>query len=225
MKVGDVMTRGVITLAPDTPLRKAAQLMLQYDLTGFPVVQQGKLVGVITEGDLMRRVECGTGGPSAVEALAEPGLLAEAYTHSHGRSVADVMSRQLITASTETSLEEAVRLMERYHVKRLPVVNEDNGVVGVLSRANLLHVFIVASPQEAGAAQDDAAIREQLERELADHRWLQGASISIAVKDGVVELRGTIADERQRTALRVAAENIGGVRGVADQVTCVGPAQ
>ena len=96
MKVAEVMTRGVISIAPTDSVIKAAQLMLQYELSGFPVVNRGKLVGIVTEGDFLRRVEIGTGRkPRArwIELLLAPGELAEEYAHAHGRKVEEVMSQ------------------------------------------------------------------------------------------------------------------------------------
>src|SRR6266704_1812224 len=138
MKVTDVMTRGVISIAPDDLMRKAAQLMLQYDVSGFPVLDRGELVGIITEGDFLRRGETGTERHRTrwIEVLAGPGRLAEEYAHAHGRKVGEVMTREVVTIAEDASLEEAVRLMERYHINRLPVVKSDT-MVGILSRGNL----------------------------------------------------------------------------------------
>src|SRR5208282_4251086 len=124
MKVADTMTRGVISLAPEDSMHKAAKLMLQYEVSGFPVVDRGKLVGIITEGDFLRRVEIGTERRRArwIEVLAGPGRLAEEYAHAHGRKVGEVMTREVVTVAEEASLEEAVGLMESHRVKRLPVL-------------------------------------------------------------------------------------------------------
>jgi len=154
MKVAEVMTRGVISIAPTDTVIKAAQLMLQYDLSGFPVMNRGKLVGIITEGDFLRRAEIGTERkPRArwITFLVAPGRVAEEYARAHRSRVEDVMTRNVVTVAENASLEEAVRLMERHHVKRLPVVKGD-AVVGIISRANLVHAFIVAFSKTASAA-------------------------------------------------------------------------
>ena len=147
MKVAEVMTRGVISIAPTDTVIKAAQLMLQYDLSGFPVVNRGKLVGIITEGDLLRRDEVGTVRTSRIrwiEFLLAPGQVAKEYARSYGSKVEEVMTEDVVTVAEDAPLEEAVRLMERYHVKRLPVVKGD-AMVGIISRANLVHALIVTS--------------------------------------------------------------------------------
>ena len=116
MNVADVMTRGVISLAPDDSVQKAAKLMMQYEVSGFPVLDRGKLVGIVTEGDFLRRVEIGTERRRTrwIEFLAGPGRRADEYAHAHGRKVGDVMTRDLVTVTEETSLEEAVGLMETH---------------------------------------------------------------------------------------------------------------
>jgi CBS domain-containing protein len=138
MKVAEVMTRGVISIAPIDSMKKAAQLMLQYDMSGFPVMDRGKLVGIVTEGDFLRRTEIGTERHRTrwIELLVAPGQLADEYAHAHGRKVEEVMTRDVVTVAEDASLEEAVRLLERHHIKRLPVV-KGGAMVGILSRANL----------------------------------------------------------------------------------------
>ena len=225
MKVADIMTRGVISLAPEDTLRKAAELMLRYDMSGFPVLDRGKLVGMITQGDFMRRVETGTDRPRPrwIEFFADPGLLAAEYAHTHARTVGEMMTRNVVTVGEDASLAEAVELMERHHVKRLPVVKR-GVLIGIVTRVNLLHAFIARTPREQPAPLGDAAIREQLIAELGRQPWISPGSVQVAVEQGVVSLTGTIRDERQRAALRVAAENIPGVKEVVEDLREIDPA-
>jgi len=219
MIVADVMTRGVISLAPEDSVRKAAERMLRYDTSGFPVLDHGKLVGMITQGDFLRRAETGTERhrPRWSEFFADPGRLAGDYVHAHARTVAEVMTRDVITISEDASLDEAVELMERHRVKRLPVV-KGGVMVGIISRVNLLHAFLVGSPKDQPAPLDDNAIHDRLMAELNSQPWLTHGSMQAMVKNGVVVLQGKIRDERQRAALRVAAENIPGVKQVIDDL-------
>jgi CBS domain-containing protein len=219
MNVADVMTRGVISLAPDDSMRKAAQLMLRYDMSGIPVVDRGKLVGIVTEGDFLRRTETGTERQRRrwIEILVGPGRLAEEYAHAHGRTIDEVMTREVVTVAEDTSLEEAVRLMELHHVKRLPVVKGD-AVVGIITRANLVRAFIMALPKIPASPVSDAAIREKLVAELDKQPWAPRGSFDAVVENGVVDLQGIIRDERQCVALRIAAENIPGVKQVRDHL-------
>jgi CBS domain-containing protein len=226
MNVADVMTRGVISLAPDDSVQKAAKLMVQYEVSGFPVLDHGKLVGIVTEGDFLRRVETGTEQRRTrwIEFLAGPGQLADEYAHAHGRKVGDVMTRDLVTVTEETSLEELVGLMESHHIKRLPVV-KGGDLVGIISRGTLLHAFLAAWPKPTTRAMSDASIREQLAAEFNRQSWAPSGSLDVAVKNGIVDLHGIIRDERQRAALRIAAENIPGVKLVRDHLTDVVPLQ
>ena len=219
MRVGDVMTRGVITVPPDMSLHKAAELMLQYELSGFPVVEHGKLVGIISEGDFLRRVETGTERKHSrwLELFVGGGELAQEYTRAHGRTVGDVMARDLVTIGEAASLEEAVHLMETHRVKRLPVVRRDK-VVGIISRGSLLHAFVAATPQHPFRNVTDAAIRKRLNAELSGLHWVPQGSVRATVEHGVVDLSGVIRDERQRAALRVLAENIEGVTDVREHL-------
>ncbi len=219
MKVADVMTRGVISIAPGDTLRKAAELMLRYDLSGFPVLHQGKLVGIITEGDFLRRAETGTERSRShwLELFVAPERLAGEYTHSHARQVGEVMTRNLVTIDENASLADAVQLMEKHRVKRIPVVKNE-AVVGILSRRNLVHAFVAATPKDPPAPLSDEAIRVQLTTELDRQPWISHGAIEATVEQGVVVLEGSVRDERQREALRVAAENIPGVNQVIDRL-------
>ena len=149
MLVSDVMTRGVSTVAPTDPLRKAAHLMLQYEISGLPVVDRGRLVGIISEGDFLRRVETGTEQhrPRWIEVMFGPHQLTELQARAEGRTVGEVMSRNVVTIGEDATLEEAVSLMERHGVKRLPVVAGD-APIGILTRANLVHAFMVATAEK-----------------------------------------------------------------------------
>lgn len=219
MKVADVMSRGVLSVAPCDPVRRAAELMLRYGVSGFPVLDQGKLVGMITQGDFLRRAETGTERHRArfADLLANSGWLADEYVRSHARTVADVMTCDVVTVSADAALSHAAELMIRHHVNRLPVVSA-NGVIGIISRVDLLHAFLVAAPKEASAPLDDAEISSQLTIELERQPWISRGAIEPSVANGVVVLKGTVKDARERAALRVAAENIPGVKRVVDDL-------
>jgi len=219
MKVSDVMSRGLLWVEPKDSVRKAAELMMRYGVNGFPVLDQGKLVGMITQGDFLRRAETGTERhrSTLAELVADSGQLADEYVRSHGRTVADVMTRKVVSVSADAPLSDAVELMVRHHVKRLPVVGA-NGMVGMISRVDLLHAFLVATPKTPPAPLDDPAILGQLKAELDRQPWIARSSVEPSVENRVVVLSGTVQDTRQRTALRVLAENIPGVKRVVDDL-------
>src|SRR5271166_1095126 len=225
MNVKDVMTSPVLSVESDSPILQAIQIMLQRHISGLPVVdKQGHLVGIVTEGDFLRRAETGTQQrrPRWLEFLIGPGRLADEYTHSHGRMVDEIMTPDPITVTEQTPLDEVVRAMEKHRIKRLPVVR-DQKLVGIVSRANLLHALAGVATDIKPVTTGDQAIREQLLAELARQSWAPAALINGIVKDATVELWGTITDERERQAITVAAENVPGVKGVRDHLVWIEP--
>jgi CBS domain-containing protein len=225
MKASDVMTRTVISADPDATVLHAARQMLQHHISGLPVVDNaGKLVGVLSEGDFLRRRETQTDRKRSrwLEFLMSPGKIAAEYTHSHGSRVAEVMTTEVHTASEDAPLEKIVELMEHRRIKRVPIMR-GNKVVGIVTRSNLLHAMVSLARTEPKTANDDATIREKLLAEMRKETWAPIAMTNVVVHAGVVELWGVIADERQREALKVAAENIAGVQAVKDHLVWVEP--
>jgi CBS domain-containing protein len=226
MKASDVMTLNVVSVTPDSSVMDAVQLMLRQNISGLPVLdKEDHLVGIVTEGDLLRRAETGTQRrrPRWIEFLLGPGKLADEYVRTAGRKVSEVMTPGVYTVSEDTPLEDVVRLMERHRIKRLPVVRGMT-VVGIVSRSNLLRALANISHEVKPVSADDSAIRERLIAELKKQPWAPVAMIDIFVRDGVVTLSGAVMDDRERQALRVAAENIPGVKGVKDQLLWIDPA-
>jgi len=225
MKAKDVMTRNVISVAPDATVLQAARLMLQHHISGLPVVDKaGKLVGVLSEGDFLRRRETQTERRRSrwLEFLMGPGRVAADYVHSHGSKVSEVMSPAVRTIGEDTPLEDIVQTMEKHRIKRLPVMRGDK-VVGIVTRSNLMHAMVSLARVAPAAPKDDAAIRDKLLAEIQKQEWAPIATANVVVRDGVVELWGMIVDERQREALKVAAENIPGVKAVKDHLVWIEP--
>jgi CBS domain-containing protein len=223
MRAKDVMTSPVVTIEPDVDVLQAVRIMLQRRVSGLPVVEKdGRLVGIVTEGDFLRRAETGTQRrrPRWLEFLVGPGRLAQDYARAHARKVGDVMTAEPITVDESTALDDIVKLMEKRQIKRIPVVRGSD-VVGIVSRANLLHALASVAREAKPAAQSDAAIRALFMDELSKQSWAPVALINPVVRDGVVELWGTITDERERAALVVAAENVPGVKAVRDHLAWV----
>ena len=223
MHAADIMTRHVVSVAEDATLGEAIRLMLRKAVSGLPVVdREARPVGVVTEGDLLRRVELGTERqrPRWVEFFRGPGRRAGEYVRTHTRRVADVMSRDPVAVGGDTPLEEVVSLMERHGIKRVLVVREER-LVGLVSRADLLRMLLPALEPETPACGSDEEIRDRLLRSLEKEGWVTREGLQVSCKDGVVTLKGTIFDERQAQALRVAAEAIPGVRRVEDHLLWV----
>jgi CBS domain-containing protein len=225
MKVRDIMSPRVISVAPDAGILEAIRLMLQNHISGLPVIDaSGALIGIVTEGDFLRRGETGTERKRSrwLEFLLGPSRLADEYVHTHSRTVKDVMTPEAITIGEDAGLDEAVEIMERRRIKRLPVVRGGQ-VVGIISRANLLHALVSLAVTAPPPALTDVAIREELLGQFQKMTWVPAALVDPVVKDGVVELWGTITEEAQREALKVCAQNIPGVRSVVSRLTWIEP--
>ena len=225
MNAADLMSTDVMTLNTEMNVIDAARTMLRHRISGLPVLDwQGKLIGMLTEGDLLRRSETGTGRHRArwLELLLGPGRAAEDFTAAHARKVGEVMTERVISVAPDTPLDEVVTAMERHRVRRIPVVAEGR-LVGILSRADLLRGLVAQSEMVAAAPGGDEEIRGRVLAELRRQSWAPLAAINVAVKNGVVELRGSVTDDRERAALTVLCENIPGVTAVVDHLVFVEP--
>ncbi len=222
MRAHQIMAKPVITVAPDATIIDAANLMLQKHVSGLPVVDStGKLVGIVSEGDFIRRSEIGTQRKRGrwLRFILGPGRSASDFVQEHGRKISDVMTKSPLTITEDAALAEIVELMERNNVKRLPVVR-DGKVVGIVSRANLLQAVASLAREVPDPTADDDHIRDRVIAAMEKHDWCP-FGLSVIVKDGIVHLSGVITEERARQAAIVAAENVEGVRKVHDQLCWV----
>lgn len=225
MIVADVMTRHVISIAPDATVEDAARLMLQRAISGLMVVDdQGQLAGVVTEGDLLRRDELGTQRhrPWWLRLLVSPGRQAADFTRTHGRRVKDVMTQDVVTVPSGAPLREVVELMEQHRIKRVPVTQEGK-VTGVVSRADMLRALVVSTRNDTPLAGDDRSIRSKILDGLDRESWAPTTSLNVMVADGVVDLWGTITSDQERRAICVIAENTPGVKKVNDHLVFIEP--
>jgi CBS-domain-containing membrane protein len=225
MQAAAIMTAPVIGIEPTASISDAAGLMLSRKISGLPVIRNdGALVGIVSEGDFLRRGELGTKQKRSrwLEFLVSPGRAADEYVQANGRRIDEVMTADVVTVSPGASLPEIVELMTRHHVKRIPVVDDGN-VVGIVTRSDLLRALLEVLPGSAPADTDDEQIRQSIIAELATQKWAGKDMIDVIVNKGAVELSGAIFDERERQAAIVAAENVAGVKAVKDSLFCVGP--
>jgi CBS domain-containing protein len=221
MRAHQIMTRSVITVTPETTIVDAANTMLQRHVSGLPVVKAGKLVGIVSEGDFIRRSEIGTERKRGrfLKFILGPGTEATDFVHEHGRKVAEIMTRSPLTITEDAPLEKIVELMEKNDIKRLPVTRGDQ-VVGIVSRANLLQAVASLARQVPDPTADDDHIRNRIIDALEKNDWCP-FGLSVIVRDGIVHLSGVIAEERSRQAAVVAAENVTGVKKVHDHLCWV----
>jgi CBS domain-containing protein len=223
MRAHQIMTRPVITVTPDTTIVEAANTMLQKHVSGLPVVDAtGKLVGMLSEGDFIRRGEIGTQRRRGrfLKFILGPGKAASDFVQEHGRKVSEIMTTEpLLTVGEETPLEKIVALMETNNVKRLPVMR-DGKVVGIVSRSNLLQAVASLARDFPDPTADDDHIRNRVIDTLARQEWCP-FGLSVVARDGIVHLSGVITEERARQASVVAAENVAGVKKVHDHLCWV----
>ena len=221
MNALQAMTHPVVTVPADATVFAAADILLGSRISAAPVVDaDGKLVGIVSEADLMNRPEVGTVPAKSwlQRLLADNALLARDYIRSHSHRVADVMTREVITAGERTQLAEIAKLMERHRIKRVPIVR-DGKVIGIVSRANLLQGLLAREPHPADGANDEK-IRAGVFAELAKHPWSSGVT-NVVVDQGVVHLWGNVGSASSKEAARVVAENIPGVRRVVNNVVVI----
>jgi CBS-domain-containing membrane protein len=222
MKASDIMTRKVKTVSPDTRVGDVAKTMIERQVSGVPVIDKGRrVVGIVTEGDLLRRAELGTERRRSwwLELLTDESQQAADFVKSRGLKAADVMTRSVISVSPGADLREIVDIMEKSSIKRVTVVSGGK-LVGIVSRHDLLRALSRAKAKPAAkTAKGDTAIRDYLRRQTERESWAATATVNFVVDKGKVELFGAVRSPAQREALRVMAESAPGVRAVKNRVT------
>jgi CBS domain-containing protein len=221
MKASDVMVTDVITVTPESDVPTVATLLLTNHISGAPVVDgQGKLVGMISEGDLLRRSEAGTAHerPWWLRLLMGRELLAGEFLKEHCRRVGDLMTRDVVSAAPDTPVADIATLLERHRIKRVPIV-EGGTVVGIVSRANLIQALATfrkkaLEPQPIA----DIELRETVVSRLKSEPWVRPNLINVTVTDGTVDLWGIVGSAVEKQALRVAVETVPNVKAVNDNV-------
>lgn len=219
MHARDVMVAPVITVKPSTAVKEVAELFLKKRISAAPVIDsQGKLVGILSEGDLLHRVEADTERhrPWWFEVFMGSDTLAAEYVKSHGRKVSDIMTRKVIIASPQTPLHEVATLMEQNAIKRVPIL-ENGQLVGIVSRANLIQAVATAR-KLLDIPLSDTTIREQILSHLKKQPWAHTAMLNVTVNAGVVDLWGIAESTTERKAMKVAAESVPDVCEVNDNL-------
>ena len=221
MRAADVMTNEVITVGEDASVQEAAKLLAEHGISAVPVVDRDKrVVGMVSEGDLLHRAETGTERRRAwwLEMVASTNQLAGEYVKSHSGSVKDVMKCDVISVTEETTVADIAILLETNRIKRVLVLRDDR-LVGIVSRANLVRALAMSiNERPSGAEADDRAIRDRLLAELKAQKWAEVSPANIMVKDGVVHLWSSYYSNQEKRALVVASESIPGVRRVEDHM-------
>lgn len=215
MQAVDIMTKDVISVGPEEEVSAIAQLLLNHHISAVPVIDDShQVVGIVSEGDLMRRIRKEDGKESSWWLSLFAGHKDPAdYVKTHGRKADEVMTVNPMTIEEDAPLHKIARLLEKHRIKRVPVVKEGK-LVGIVSRANLLQGLATEAAASDGALKDDRAIRDAILDEIEDNTGVRSAAISVTVSNGVAELWGLIDSSDQRKAIEVAAENTPGVTRV-----------
>jgi CBS domain-containing protein len=221
MKASDIMVSNVITIGVDATVYDVAELLVEKRISAVPVVSaKGELLGIVSEGDLLRRAEVGTEKRRSwwLEAWTSKEALANDFVKSHSRKATDIMTRRVITARPDTSLGEIATLLEQNGIKRVPIVTGGK-VVGIVSRSNLIQALASATKANGPQARvDDATIREKVMAQLKTRPWTKPWLVNVVVQDGTVNLWGVVDSQAEKDAARVAVETTPGVRAVSNHL-------
>lgn len=221
MQAADVMTTHVVTVGPDTEVRHIASTLLEHRISAVPVVDgERRLLGIVSEGDLVMRAENETGTRTSwwLELFGGFESRAHHFVRTHGRGARDVMTRNIVSVAEDTELSEIAKLLLARNIKRVPVLREGR-VVGIVSRANLLH-GLASRPALPDLATDSTDVRESIYQRLSE-AGLRTGILNIVVTEGTAHLWGTTRSIGEREAIRVAAEVAPGVQRVEDHLIVV----
>lgn len=224
MRAKDVMTASVVTVGTDTSVRDIAGTLAERRISAVPVVSaDGKIAGIVSEGDLIRRAETQTERRPSwwLTLLSDPADKALDYIKAHGGTAKDVMTRKIISVGEDATLEEIADTLERNHIKRVLVMT-DGKLVGIVSRADLLRGLASRKPASEQVAKDDETLRKNVEEALKK----TGATrtfVTVIASDGVVHLWGAVDTQQEKDAIRVAAENTAGVKNVDNGLSVLPP--
>lgn len=220
MNAADVMVHEVVTVGPNDDVSKAVQLLVDHDISALPVVdKEQRVIGILSEADLIHREKLGTERHRAwwLEAIIPASVLALDYSKSHGRKVVEVMTENVISANEETPLSEIANLLEKHHIKRIPILREGK-LVGIVSRSNLIQALASVPSQSNQELPVDRDIRSAILARLAEQSWTDFGARNVVVSNGVVHLWGLVGSPEEHKALIALAESVPGVRKVSDEM-------
>lgn len=225
MKAPDIMTRDVATVSPDTSVRDIAALMVEKHISGVPVLtDDGKIIGMVSESDLLHRAEVGTERKHKwwFRTFADPNAAAHEYAKAHGLKAHDVMSRYVISVRDDAELRDVADILDKQRIKRVPVVHEGR-LVGIITRGDLVRALSQVQISKTAKKIDNAALHKTLHDRIRTLSWINDSYIHLTVNDGVVELWGFVVSTDQQNALLALVEETDGVSRVEDKLSLAGP--
>jgi CBS domain-containing protein len=223
VKAQDIMTRAVVTVGPHTPVPDIAAMMVEKHISGMPVVtERGEIIGIVSQSDLLHRVETGTEREGRRKwwflNLADADALAREYAKAHGLRAQDVMSRYVISVRDEAELRDVADILDTHRIKRVPVL-QGGRLVGIITRGDLVRALSQVQVSKPAKKVDDAALHKTLRDRIRAQPWVNESYISVTVNDGVVELWGFVDTVDQHSALRALVEETDGVSRLEDKIT------
>ncbi len=205
-RVADVMTVGAVSVARDTPFRQIVDLLEEHRINAVPVVDEHRhVVGIVSSADLLSKIEFAGEAPGP--RLFETRRVRASRAKSSGTAAADLMTTPAVTVAAQTSIVSAAKAMDRDGFKRLPVVDRDGVLVGMVTRQDLLKVFL----------RPDAQVRAEIVDEvLEDLVGVEPGQVTVLVDDGVVALYGRLD---RRSLVASVHRQVSRVDGVVDVVS------
>lgn len=219
MKARDIMTPHVVSVGPDATVDAVANTLISNGISAVPVIDIAcRLIGIVSEGDLLTRWELGTElqRPWWLAALTSDATRAAEFSKSRAVKVADLMTRDVVTVDPETPIADIAHTLEKHGIKRVPVV-ENGLVVGIVSRANLVQALASARKRGAGVDRSDQALRQAILGAMASTPW-GGRPFNVLVDGGDVELWGCVYSPEEAEGLKAAAQATPGVKSVEDNL-------
>lgn len=219
MKARDIMVKPVLTVKASTSVLDLAKLLSEKRISGLPVVDDnGALIGIVSETDLLHRAETGTEKKRKwwMQVLVDSEALARDFVKTHGTRTADIMCPYVISVSADADLKHVAETLDANNIKRVPVMEGDK-LVGIITRGDLVRALVAAQFKLPAGATDDVELQKRIMSRIEQQPWLNQTYLSVMVLDGKVEMSGFVASEAQHTALRILAEEAGG-RNIVDNV-------
>lgn len=214
MRVHEVMTRDVVTVGRDTPIREAARLMVAHGISGLPVVDdRGSLIGILSEGDLILRQRARERAPWWRSFFDDGERLAREYQKAVGTTAGEVMTRSVVCVSPDLPIDAAASILDAQKIRRLPVVT-DGRLVGIVSRGDLVRALATGEPPGEAAALPDRELVAQMKARIAREPWVSHRAIVVQARDGILGLWGVTETEAEKSALETMARAIDGAKGV-----------
>ncbi|MEV6164921.1 CBS domain-containing protein [Streptomyces sp. NPDC052052] len=206
--VAELMTRDVVRARRDLPFKEIVKLLSENDVTAVPVVDElGRPLGVVSEADLLRKSSDQT-DPSGLTPL--PHIEAWERAKAEGARAEEIMSAPAVCARPDWTVVEAARLMEVHNVKRLPVVDETDKLLGIVSRGDLLRIFL----------RRDEAIREEIDRDVLQQTLgLAPGAVTAEVREGQVALGGTVEFKSLIPIVERLCRSVDGVVSVTEHLS------